>query len=232
MKVLVKKLQTVKTLLILVTLSILTACGGGSGGSSTTTTPTGATITLSPASNASKIPVSLNQITVNFNKEFDSTTINTNTFIVSNGITGVITTSNNNKQATFTPNNTLASNMTYTVTLTGINDANGTSILPGNAQVFSWAFTTCGSTPIATYSVSWSPVNDSDLAGYKVYYGTTTPLTKVNSTSVNLGNVTSWTLNPTNMGFNPCDKVQVAISSVGNTKSESNLSQAGTITID
>ena len=228
-----KKLPNVNISMLLASLFLLSACGGGSGTDDTTTnTPIGATITTSPVSNAAKIPVSLNQITVNFNKEFDSTTVNTSTFVISNGITGVISSSNSNKQATFTPNSALASNMTYTVTLTGISDANGISILPNNAQSFSWSFTTCGTTPTSTYSVSWSPVNDADLSGYKVYYGTTNPLTKANSTSVTLGNVTSWVLNPSNLALKPCDNVQIAISSVGNTKSESNLSQAGNIIID
>lgn len=90
----------------------------------------------------------------------------------------------------------------------------------------------CGNNPISNYSISWNQVNDADLVGYKVYYGTNSTLTKSNAKTTQLGNVTSWVFNPTNEGFTTCEQVLIAVTSLGSTKSESPLSLSGILTIE
>ncbi len=58
-----------------------------------------------------------------------------------------------------------------------------------------------GGTELGTAAVSWEAptTNDdgtplADLAGYKVYYGTSSPLDKSTSPSINVGTATSYTL--------------------------------------
>ncbi|OPY68532.1 MAG: Regulator of chromosome condensation (RCC1) repeat protein [Syntrophorhabdaceae bacterium PtaU1.Bin034] len=74
-----------------------------------------------------------------FNHTMDATTITTDTFTVSGGVTGTIEFNSSTNTATFTPSAPLDSSGTYTATITtGVRDSSGTS-LPAN---FSWSFTT------------------------------------------------------------------------------------------
>lgn len=221
------------TLLIGSTL-IIVSCGGGETSSSTPQQPVNSVSIVTaniPTNNDSKVPTNQSEISVDFSKQIDPNSVNNNTFTLSNGITGTVTTTNNNTRAVFTPIGALSSNLTYTVTLNGITDSLGNAIFVNN-QPYTWSFTTCGTIPASTYTVNWSAVSDNDLSGYRLYYGTTSPLTKANSTMVSLGTVTSWNLNPSNLGFQPCNKVEVAVSTTGSTKSESSLSSIQTVTID
>lgn len=84
--------------------------------------------------------------------------------------------------------------------------------------------TNCTTNTLPNYDVSWNAVNDSDLTGYRVYYGTTSPLDKTNSNSVDLGNTTNWSLNTADLGLLPCDRVYIAVTSVGSSKVESQMS--------
>jgi hypothetical protein len=59
-----------------------------------------------------------------------------------------------------------------------------------------------------TAAVSWeAPTTnedgsalDGDLAGYKLYYATASPIDKINAPSINVGNTTSYTLSGLNVG--------------------------------
>jgi len=223
---------------------ILSACSGSGGapasvseGGSTNVVPsTGSTnlniTAIMPADKATSVSLNLQQIMATFDKEIDPNSLNTGTFMVSNGITGTITTANSNTQAVFTPDIAFSRNTVYTVTLDGVTDTTGAPITTNNQQAYSWSFTTCGNISTSTYTVNWDPIVDVDLSGYKVYYGLTTPLNRANASSIALGKVTSWVLNPVDYGYLPCDNVQVSISSLGSTKSESNLSQSQQIIIE
>lgn len=123
-----------------------------------------------------------------------STSLSDATFTVSRGITGSITIENLNKRAVFTINSNLAAVTTYTVTLSGVTDSNGNPIFSNNED-YSWSFSTCSSTTSSTYTLSRDPITDADINGYKVYYGTTYPLTKGNSTAIDVGNTTNWVQN-------------------------------------
>lgn len=227
-----------RVLFVAVTSLIIAGCGGAEN-SDASTTPANTTpqtaesivTSFTPSLNDSKVPVNVSQITVNFSKAIDPNSLNNNTFTVSDGATGTVSTANTNTQAVFTLGSSLSRNMTYTVTLNGVTDISGNPIVK-DGQPFSWSFTTCGNVPSSTYTVSWDTINDGDLSGYKVYYGTASPLTKGNSTTVDVGNSTDWILNPTQLNLLPCDNVQVAITSIGSTKSESQLSQSSTIIIE
>jgi len=187
-----------------------------------TTAPTVSSVT--PANNATNVAPSLNQIVVNFDEPMNANTLNSSTFTLNNGLTGTVSAANSNTQAVFTPNTPLSRSSTYTATINGATDAAGNNLQGNNQQVYSWSFSTCGSTPSSTYTVSWDAVVDTDLTGYRIYYGKTFPLTKSNGTSIDLGNVTSWIMNPVSLGFLPCDTVYVAVTALGSTKTESALS--------
>lgn len=192
-----------------------------------TTAPTVTSTT--PTHGATNVLPSLNQIVVNFDEEMDTSSLNTSSFTLDNGLTGTVSTSNGATRATFTPNGQLSRGTTYTATVNGATDAAGNSL---QGSPFTWSFSTCGSTPNSTYTVSWNAVIDGDLSGYRLYYGTTSPLTKLNATAVDIGNVTSWIMNPSSLGFLPCDTVHVAVTAIGSTKGESALSNAANTLIE
>jgi len=81
------------------------------------------------------------------------------------------------------------------------------------ARSVSASFTATG--PIV-YQVSWDPVADARVTGYKLYYSTS-PLTVTSApiTIINVGNVTSYSLNATNAGIPIGSTLYVAVTSVG-----------------
>lgn len=186
----------------------------------------------SPTNNASNIAPDLNKIVVSFDSPMDPNTLNNSTFILDNGLTGTVSTSDGDTKANFTPSTPLQRDTTYTATINGAADKDGNNLQGNNQQSYSWSFSTCGSTSTTTYTVTWDAVNDGDLTGYRVYYGTTGQLTKTNADSVDLGDVTSWVLNPAALGILPCETVFVAISAIGSTKAESALSESISETIN
>lgn len=78
-------------------------------------------------------------VTATFNEAMNPVTINTTTFTVATGVTGVVTLDGTGKIATFTPTANLALNTTYTGKIT-----TGAQDLAGNALAanYLWSFTT------------------------------------------------------------------------------------------
>jgi len=90
------------------------------------------------------------------------------------------------------------------------------------------AGTTCpdisGQIASSNFTMSWDAASDPGLTGYRMYYGTTTPLTKGNALdSISVGNVTSAQLTTVMHSITACETVEVGISSLGD-KPESSLS--------
>ena len=85
----------------------------------------------------------------------------------------------------------------------------------------------CESNSSSIYTISWDAVDDTDLSGYKVYYGKSLE----NIADVDSNN-TSWELNSANEGFLVCDIINVAVKAIGYTKSSSALSTSVTVTIE
>jgi len=89
-------------------------------------------------------------IQVTFSDMMDSPSINSSTFLVSDGVTGTITYNNGTKTATFKPDKSLSLKTSYTATLTtGIKNTTGNAL----ASNYNWRFTTSendGSCFIAT----------------------------------------------------------------------------------
>jgi hypothetical protein len=148
-----------------------------------TTAP--AVISVLPANGATDAPLNTT-ISAVFSEAMNNTTVNATTFILSGGVTGLVTYDAGLKTATFTPSANLASNTQYTATIT-----TGAKDLAGNAPAadYSWSFTT-GSTlnasPVSPVLIS--PANgqaglsasielrwkkstdpDGDAVGYLVY---------------------------------------------------------------
>lgn len=91
---------------------------------------------VSPTNGQTDVPLDAD-ITVSFNRDMDIATLNASTVLLSGGIGGGITYSE--RRLVFTPNNSLESYQTYTVTLKGtIADSAGAML----GQDFSWTFTT------------------------------------------------------------------------------------------
>ena len=78
-------------------------------------------------------------------------------------------------------------------------------------------------TPTASVTVSWSANTESDLAGYKVYYGTSSGNY---TTSIYVGNVTTYTVN----GLSTGRTYYFAVSAFDKSGNESQKSTAGSIT--
>ncbi len=78
-------------------------------------------------------------VTATFNEAMNPLTINTTTFTVATGVTGVVTLDGTGKIATFTPSSNLALNTTYTATVTtGAQDTTGNAL----AANYVWSFRT------------------------------------------------------------------------------------------
>ena len=186
----------------------------------------------SPANGATKVSPNLGEIIVSFDEVMDPTSINSSSFTLDNGLTGTISMINGNTQAKFTPSSNLSRGTTYTATLSGVTGDSGSELTPNSQQVYSWSFNTCGDTATSTYTLTWDAVNDNDLSSYKIIYGSTSDLSESNSNSLNVGNVTSMVLNPSTLGFKPCDTVYMTVVAAGSTKDESAFSNMASVTID
>ena len=179
-------------------------------------------LTVSPADSAIDVSPSLNQIIVDFDESMDPNSVNQSSFTLNNGLTGTVEMLNDNTRAVFTPSQTLSSGMTYTATLNGMTDAAGND-LQDNIE-YSWSFSTCGADAGATYTVSWDAVNDADVSGYKLYYATTSQLSKASTSFIQVDNVTSWVIDPSSLGVAACETLYIALAATGFTKDDSSLS--------
>jgi archaellin len=122
----------------------LAACGGGGGGHSaqgpTVTEPL--IIAVNPTEGATEVALNPPRIQATFNKDMDSSTLNTDTFtLVSPSgvkISGTVSYDEGTKVVTFTPFIRLAPLTTYTATITDVKDKDSH---PMNNS-YSWSFTT------------------------------------------------------------------------------------------
>jgi ice-binding like protein/Big-like domain-containing protein len=115
-------------------------------------------ISLTPLTGATGV-CSLAVITATFSEAMNPATINTTTFTVSSGVTGIITHDVSNTIFRFTPSSPLAVNTVYTATLTtGAQDTSGN----GLATDFAWTFRTAsnGCNPPPTV-IAETPANGS-----------------------------------------------------------------------
>ena len=107
----------------------------------------------SPSDNATDVAVD-SAITATFSEAMDAATINTNTFVVDNGVTGTVSYDVNSTTATFTPTMNLDYNTTYTATITtGARDLSGNALQADHT----WLFTTC---------IAYIYYRDADEDGY------------------------------------------------------------------
>lgn len=105
----------------------------------------------SPASGATSVTIN-SAITATFSEEMQSSTVNKNTFTVSNGKRNIGgTVSYSDKTATFTPSSVLSDSTTYMAKIT-----TGTTDLAGNALAsdYTWSFTTVDTTAPTVSSTS------------------------------------------------------------------------------
>lgn len=150
------------------------ACGSGTLGGDTpqdTVAPT--VVSTLPAAGATEISVNTT-LTVTFSEEVDPATVNAATLLLEPSAAADI--SALGARAVVTPQAPLALDTSYTATVTtGVTDVAGNPL----AVSFSWSFST-GSTVVNAATLTWeapttnadgSPLND--LAGYKIYSGTT-----------------------------------------------------------
>jgi ice-binding like protein/Big-like domain-containing protein len=102
------------------------------------TPPPPAVISVTPPNGAVGV-CAKTVITATFNEAMNPVTINTTTFTVAPGVTGVVTLDGTGKIAAFTPSSNLAFSTTYTATIT-----TGAQDLAGNplAANYVWSFTT------------------------------------------------------------------------------------------
>ena len=112
----------------------------------------------SPLNNATNIPTDTT-LSVIFSEEIDPSTIDSNTFIVNNGVTGTISYDVGTITATFTPATNLSYSTTYTATITtGVEDL---ALNPLQAD-FSWSFTTASAPDTTPPAIEYTnPINDS-----------------------------------------------------------------------
>jgi Tol biopolymer transport system component len=103
-----------------------------------------------PAHNANGVAVG-DSITAIFSEPMNGSTINTNAFTLSNGVTGTVTYDANSVTATFTPSSNLNYNTTYTATIT-----TEAEDLSGNQMQadYTWSFTTQSKNHNSSASVS------------------------------------------------------------------------------
>jgi hypothetical protein len=102
-------------------------------------------------------------ITATFNETMNPATIDTTTFTVAPGVTGVVTLDGTSRIATFTPTANLGASTTYTATITtGAQNLSGDA-LAGN---FVWSFTTAA-------SACQAPVALASAATFEVLAGST-----------------------------------------------------------
>jgi hypothetical protein len=103
---------------------------------SSSTAPT--VVSNDPTTNATNIPIN-GKISVNFSEELDASSVKSENFIVQSGINtvaGVVLYAN--KTATFIPAIYLSVNTTYNVTISGVKNTDGVSLV----KTYTWSFTT------------------------------------------------------------------------------------------
>lgn len=130
-------------------------------------------ITISPIGNAINIPVNVHP-TVTFGEAVNSSTVNSNTFILTSpegtSVSGTVSFSTETNTSTFTPELSLAVSTTYTAKIVG--GTVGIKDLSGNALSadYSWVFKTASpSIP----SVTVHPLTQSTCAGNTVSFSST-----------------------------------------------------------
>ena len=113
--------------------------------------------TTIPANAATNVAVNAT-ISAIFSEDMDVLTIDTNTFSLDNGVTGVVSYDTNSKTATFTPSADLAYNTTYIATITtGAQDQAGNALQTD----YSWSFDTSSVPDTTPPSVSSTSPADS-----------------------------------------------------------------------
>lgn len=146
-------------------LGILASGGGGGGGSSDDTPDT----TAPTVSSGVQVNAARNKVIAIFSEPMNIATLNTATFTLEdnggNPVTGTVTFSG--VTATFTPDVQLASNSTYTVTIT-----TGARDLAGNPIAFevSWSFTTASGMIQITWDANLETAVNRIGGGYRIYY--------------------------------------------------------------
>src|SRR3989338_1185731 len=160
---------------------------GAAGTALDTTAPM--VISIIPSNVATGVAINI-VITVTFSETMTASTITTATFTVT-GVTGAVagTITYSGTTATFTPSANLVHNTPYTVMITaGVKDAAGNAM----ASSYTWSFTIT-----ANIRLTWNaPTTNEDgtdlldLAGYKIYYGTSSGSY---TTTIDVGNVTTYT---------------------------------------
>jgi hypothetical protein len=135
-----------KSLILLVSMAGIGACGGGGGGSAAPPAPPPPppdvtapdVMSSAPSAGASDV-IRDGSISVTFTENVSATTVTSNSFFVDNGVTGTISYDPGTNTATLTPDKPLAVITTYTVTVTpDITDPAGNAL---DAET-SWSFTT------------------------------------------------------------------------------------------
>jgi len=143
--------------------------------------------TVSSTSSLTGVTLSTS-ITATFSETMDSSTITTTTFTLkdsdNNAVTGIVTYSGTT--ATWTPSSNLTSGTTYTATITtSVKDAAGNNM----ASDKTWSFTTLGILTWVAPTKNLDGTDLTDLAGYKVYYGTSSGNY---TTPIDVGNVITY----------------------------------------
>jgi hypothetical protein len=163
-------------------------------GAALDTTPP-AVISTSPPNGGTGVALN-STVSATFSEAMTNATLNTASFTlhrVTAGnpiVNGTVNISGNT--ATFTPTASLAANMQYIATITtAVTDAAGNAL----AADYSWTFTTALAAPNGTAVLTWDAVVNSNLSGYRVYYGTA-PGTYIQAlgAGITVGNVTTYTL--------------------------------------
>ncbi|MDH5231120.1 MAG: Ig-like domain-containing protein [Gammaproteobacteria bacterium] len=187
-------LQLYKVAIIFLFLYILSACGSGDQtpkDKQNTDTTVPEVVSVSPENLTTDIDLKT-QVSVTFSESMKNSTITINNFSLSNGsaVPGTITLSENNTIATFTPDNDLAENTTYTATIsTGVQDSAGNSI----SDHYHWTFSTeVFPQPVqALYSqaANWNDYVDND--GTTQFNATNTQCAGMNTSCLHGGEIRS-----------------------------------------
>ena len=161
-------------------------------------------------------------VSATFSEAMNNSTLSTASFTLHRGTTGnpavngTVNVSGN--IATFTPNASLAGNMQYIATITtAATDAAGNAL----AADYIWSFTTAHATPNGTAILTWDAVVNSNLSGYRVYYGTAPGVyIQAPGGGIAVGNVTTYTLS----GLNSGTRYYFAVTAVDTSNNESPFS--------
>ncbi|HHT9111067.1 MAG TPA: Ig-like domain-containing protein, partial [Candidatus Brocadiaceae bacterium] len=118
-----------------------------------------AVVSAIPTDGTADVPIN-STITATFSEVMDATTIDTNTFTLSGGVTGTISYDSTTNTATLTPSSSLSYSTSYTATITtGVKD------LAGNAMTadYSWGFTTTASSPASPTTLTAKAISPSGI---------------------------------------------------------------------